>query len=325
MISVAMCTYNGSKYLLEQLLSIIHQTQQPDEIVICDDCSQDNSVVIAKSILSKWSGKIQIIENNQNLGFRKNFQKAIELCHGDIIFLSDQDDVWSSDKIALVMHVFDSNPEVSLVFHDAELVDSNLDRMYPSFWRDTLRFDYRSFLKGDYRRLLESNVVQGSASAFRKEVYKMAAPFPPEAYHDEWLALVALIQGKLFPLPNRLMKYRQDQNALGGLPTPLKTKILNWTVKMSDKCKLDFNVLKRQHVILSTFVDRYSMENSGIVHNISHYNSFLNRRIQALQQKNVHLLCKWKEYYTHISSLKFSIRFYCRDVLEIFLMKILQN
>jgi glycosyltransferase involved in cell wall biosynthesis len=148
MISVAMCTYNGSRYLAEQLNSIIHQTMPPDEIVICDDCSKDDSVAIAKKILSNWKGKTQIVVNQKNLGFRKNFQKAINLCHGDIIFLSDQDDVWDLEKIQLMMYVFNTDPDVSLVFHDSQLVDSQLNMLYPSFWKNSLLFDYQAFQRG---------------------------------------------------------------------------------------------------------------------------------------------------------------------------------
>ena len=77
MISIALCTYNGSRYIAQQLQSIIKQTVQPDEIIICDDHSTDNSVIIAKSVLEKWNGRWQIIVNEKNLGFRKNFQKCI--------------------------------------------------------------------------------------------------------------------------------------------------------------------------------------------------------------------------------------------------------
>ena len=102
MISVAMCTYNGEKYIQEQLESIIYQSVPPDEIVICDDCSNDATLEIVKDILNSYDGIVQLVSNKHNLGYRKNFEKAISLCHGDIIFLSDQDDVWSSNKIEII-------------------------------------------------------------------------------------------------------------------------------------------------------------------------------------------------------------------------------
>lgn len=99
MISVAMCTFNGEKYIKEQIESIINQSLVPDEIVICDDCSKDNTINIIKETLANWSGKANLIINEDNLGYRKNFEKAISLCNGDIIFLSDQDDVWDNCKL----------------------------------------------------------------------------------------------------------------------------------------------------------------------------------------------------------------------------------
>jgi glycosyltransferase involved in cell wall biosynthesis len=119
MISVAMCTYNGSKHIKEQLESIIYQTRKPDEIIICDDCSSDNTVEIAQNLLSVSTIKSTIIRNEINLGFRKNFEKAIGLCHGDIVFLSDQDDVWLPEKIEKVANIFDNDEEVIMAFHDA--------------------------------------------------------------------------------------------------------------------------------------------------------------------------------------------------------------
>lgn len=101
MVSIALCTYNGEKYIEEQLESLIHQTCQPDEIIICDDQSKDNTVNIAKSLLGSWPGAWKVIINKKNLGYKKNFQKAISLCRGDIIFLSDQDDVWDYNIMGL--------------------------------------------------------------------------------------------------------------------------------------------------------------------------------------------------------------------------------
>lgn len=86
MISVAMCTYNGSKYLEEQLNSIIHQTRQPDEIVICDDRSKDDSIEIAQRTLENWNGIIRIVRNEKNLGFVKNFEKAISFAMEILFF-----------------------------------------------------------------------------------------------------------------------------------------------------------------------------------------------------------------------------------------------
>ena len=100
MISVAMATFNGEPYIQEQLDSIYNQTRKVDEIIIVDDCSTDSTVrVIEQYILSHKDIDIKLYKNEENLGYKKNFKKAISLCHGDYVFLSDQDDIWMTDKI----------------------------------------------------------------------------------------------------------------------------------------------------------------------------------------------------------------------------------
>lgn len=133
MISVAMCTYNGEKYIREQLESIINQSMLPDEIVICDDCSKDTTLEILKDTLNSYNGIVQLVSNKHNLGYRKNFEKAISLCHGDIIFLSDQDDVWNKDKIEIIKTEIEKDKNILLAFHDVEIVDENLCLINKSF------------------------------------------------------------------------------------------------------------------------------------------------------------------------------------------------
>lgn len=112
MISVAMCTFNGEKYIKEQIESIINQSLVPDEIVICDDCSKDNTLNIIKETLDNWPGKVQLVVNEKNLGYRKNFEKSISLCNGDIIFLSDQDDVWNRNKIEIMFNALNNSDAI---------------------------------------------------------------------------------------------------------------------------------------------------------------------------------------------------------------------
>jgi glycosyltransferase involved in cell wall biosynthesis len=224
--SIALCTYNGEKYLKEQLKSIINQTVQPDEIIICDDCSKDNSVKIANEILTEWNGAWKVCVNENNLGYKKNFQKAISLCHGDIIFLSDQDDVWNLHKLELMLPAFE-NHEVVLAFHDAELVDEKLNLLYPSFW-ETMNFTSNQIKANDYRLIFSHNIMQGAACCFRKGLFKLATPFPEEAVHDEWLLLMGLANGKVIPVSQKLLLYRQAHNVIGGMPVSFFQKTKKW-------------------------------------------------------------------------------------------------
>lgn len=126
-ISIAMATFNGAKYLIEQLNSFKHQTRLPEELVICDDCSTDATIQILEDFSRDVNFTVKIYRNSEQLGFIKNFSKAISLCSGDLIFLSDQDDFWFPQKIQRIEHEFLLHPTVSVVVNDAELSDEYLN------------------------------------------------------------------------------------------------------------------------------------------------------------------------------------------------------
>lgn len=282
-ISIAMCTYNGERFLREQLESILAQSLVPDEIVICDDGSQDETVKLAKSILANCGIDVQIIRNPKNLGYKKNFEKAIGLCHGDIIFLSDQDDVWNADKIRIMTDTL-MKENADLVFHDAELVDLQLHHLAPSFW-ETMRFDPRPFYHGEYSRLVIHNVVQGSACAFKKRIFERAYPFPEAAVHDEWLALTAAMTGKMIPVPKVLMKYRQGNNQIGALQKPVSEKVKRWIKEYSVKCSLHKADIERRISVISECEKRYRGENPLLECDFAKYLTFMDRRTRFINGK----------------------------------------
>jgi len=319
MISVAMCTYNGSKYLEEQLNSIIHQTRQPDEIVICDDRSKDDSIEIAQRTLENWNGIIRIVRNEKNLGFVKNFEKAISFCHGDIIFLSDQDDVWKANKIEVIVKTFEKNPDAAMVFHDSELVDKNLHPLFPSFWRNTLAFDHSKFLARNYKKLCIDNIIQGSACAFRRKVFELAVPFPEPAYHDEWLGLVALLIGEIIPVNKCLMQYRQDQNALGGLPTKktFKDKVKKIIFNFSDEYSSDKKIMQRKEMVLSEFLRKYSEDSdSQFLYEIAQYYPFLKARIAFVCGQASLKVIDLSKYFRYTDSPTKALKMFSKDCIE---------
>ena len=125
MLSVALCTYNGERYIREQIESILNQTMQVDEIVVCDDGSTDNTLQIIEGYKGTTATDIQIHRNEKNIGVCANFQKAINLCRGDVIFLSDQDDVWHSDKAETIVNYFNENRDIQVVFTNGILIDND--------------------------------------------------------------------------------------------------------------------------------------------------------------------------------------------------------
>jgi len=228
MISIALGTYNGGKFLQEQLDSIENQTLLPDELVICDDCSGDSTIAILEKFREKVVFPVHIHQNDNNLGSTRNFEKAIGLCSGDIIVLSDQDDVWKPEKLARMSDVFRENPQAGFVFSDADLVDEHLRLLDICLW-DSVGFTgefQKHFLEGDqFRCLMKQPIVTGATMAFRASVGKLAMPFPAEGHfiHDGWIALVSSAAGKLgIAIEDSLIDYRQHSSQLIGAPDPEK-------------------------------------------------------------------------------------------------------
>lgn len=297
MISVAMCTYNGEQFLKEQLVSILNQTVPPDEIIICDDQSKDNTVQVAKSVLANWNGKWRVIENEWNLGFRKNFEKAIQLCHGDIIFLSDQDDVWFPDKIEKMIKVFEEFPDVVLAFHDAELVDEELREIAPSFWY-ILDFMPERFWRGDYRQLLGANIVQGSACAFRRELVGRACPFPEAAVHDEWLALAALSLGVVYPVSSVLLKYRQwGNNEIGSGEVSTRRKLKKWVLAVQLNAEKHMKCLWQKYEVNRIWKYRYGDLIWNRWPELKRYSEFMYYRYIAVKNRQILGVRLLREYW----------------------------
>ena len=215
MVSVALCTYNGEKYIEEQLNSIISQTVPVDEIVICDDRSADDTIKIVKQVINSApsSLEIRVYVNESNLGVTKNFEKALSLCNGDIIFLSDQDDVWDSNKVAKICNVFDEEENCLLTFTDAFLVDAEGNYLDQNLWKLT-----KPVLKEKYSSLdfLRSRYVTGATVAIKKELLAYTIPFPECWIHDAWLAINASVYGDIIYIDEKLISYRQHHNNVIG-------------------------------------------------------------------------------------------------------------
>lgn len=223
-ISIALCTYNGEKYLLEQLKSIASQTRKPDELVVCDDKSTDTTLDILHSFKEKCGFQVRIYENDSNVGTIRNFEKAIRLCEGDVIALSDQDDVWKTNKLEMIAATFEKNPDVGYVFSDAELVDERLIPFHKRLWKSVgfHRRLYKEFLAGEqYLCLLRQHIVTGATMAFKSSLRSLLFPFPTDTIwiHDGWIALIASAVGKYgLPLPEPLILYRQHTAQQIGVP-----------------------------------------------------------------------------------------------------------
>src|SRR6185503_17525101 len=182
-ISIAMCTYNGAEFLPAQLQSIMEQSRRPDEIVICDDGSTDGTGAFLERFKEESSVPVTLQFNEQNLGSGKNFEQAITLCTGDVIALSDQDDVWRSDKLRLFENVLNTSPSAGLVFSDASIVDEKLKPLNRRMWNE-IGVDAHKRKLIETGRALEVLVpgwtVTGATMAFRSPFVKLSLPIPEE-------------------------------------------------------------------------------------------------------------------------------------------------
>ncbi|HRH41385.1 MAG TPA: glycosyltransferase family 2 protein [Pyrinomonadaceae bacterium] len=228
-ISIALCTYNGEIFLSEQLASYLNQSRLPDELVICDDRSSDKTVEILQDFAKTAPFEVKLFVNEQNLGVTKNFEKAISLCTGEIIFLSDQDDVWMPEKLQIIENEFEKSPEISLIFTDAELVDEKLQPLGHNLWEFAL-WEY-SFSQSNAKQEFNPNVgfetlifgrtVAGCNMAFRAKIVKVLIPFPQMKdflIHDGWILLASSLFFKIKPFNQALVKYRQHANQQIGVP-----------------------------------------------------------------------------------------------------------
>ena len=227
-----MCTYNGARYVEAQLKSIAGQTRPPDELIICDDCSSDRTREIIESFIANTSLRVTLHVNDERLGSTRNFERAIKLCSGDVIALSDQDDVWLPCKLMLLEKAFLSSPKVGLVFSDAEVVDENLRPLGYRLWQCTFpKTDQRRFKKGHALRvLLGYNVVTGATLAFRGQFKSFVLPFPNNSMsvrdsmiHDGWITLLIASVADIRMIEKPLVKYRQHKHQQLGTRLPDRT------------------------------------------------------------------------------------------------------
>ena len=213
-ISVAMCTYDGERFLREQLASIAAQERAPDELVVCDDRSRDRSVEIVEEFARRAPFPVRLHVNEENLGSTKNFERAVGLCAGELIALSDQDDVWLPSKLGRIEERFRAEPGAGLVFTDAEVVDEHLRPLGYRLW-ESVGFDaaHQRLVRGGRALdvLLPGWTVTGATLAFRSAYKNLVLEIPDDLalIHDGWIALMIASVAEVSFIEEPLVKYRQ--------------------------------------------------------------------------------------------------------------------
>lgn len=209
MTSVALCTYNGERYIREQLQSIFNQSMPVDEVVIGDDGSSDATLSIINTFKEKYP--IRILDGGHKLGTIRNFLRTISKCHGDIIFLSDQDDIWVPTKVETIVKYFKTHDHIDALFTDAKLINADGEGFENDYTLWDYFFDETSRKRCEMGLMIEefctSAHATGATMAFRKQLTKRF-PKTNEVWHDELIARLAVASHSLAYLPECLTCYR---------------------------------------------------------------------------------------------------------------------
>lgn len=214
-VSVPLCTYNGTAFIVEQLESILRQSRPADEIIVCDDGSTDNTLPMVKELAEQYPTPVRIIRNPENLGATKNHEKAILECTGDIIIPSDFDDCWLPDRVSTTLAFFERDPSAVLFYCDAILTDADL--------KPTARtlFSRREVLTNAVptaQQLGQGIRFNGPMMAFRAELTPFLRPFSNQWAWDHWIGFIAYAVGEVRPINQALLYYRRHRNNRGVDP-----------------------------------------------------------------------------------------------------------
>lgn len=329
-VSVAICTYNGEKYIYDQIKSIIDQTRRPDEIIIFDDASYDNTINEIKRAVLNYNGVCKLFINKKNVGYEKNFYQAICATSGDIVFLSDQDDVWMKNKIEKIEKIFYKEKDISLVVHDVEVCDSDLHCIQPSTWNYE---GFCGFSENEiFKSVLEGNHVQGCASAVRKEmISSFGKSFPNEVSHDAWIGLICAMYGKIYYTNDVLLKYRQHANNTLGARASKRVQLLTGIqgIKIfldSYQKTLQRSLNGKKWIVKNVDTGKC---NGLFLEKCKFYIEFLQRRLKIISNGNavgtLHLVGMVKKYIGFSYNKKRALKSMIEDVLLLILKRRFDN
>jgi glycosyltransferase involved in cell wall biosynthesis len=220
-VSVVMCTYNGARFIRQQLASVLVQLLPGDELIVCDDASSDATASIIREFSLPPGVSFHFSSNSHRLGIARNFEGALALASKEVVFLADQDDIWSPLKRAQLVDMFDANPKAQVVFSDANLIDAQgaaLEQTLLSTLRISVN-DFANIISGVGAPFLKRNFCTGATMAVRQTFLKVGTPIPSGWLHDEWLATLGALSGTLVFLDRQTISYRLHAgNAVGVVP-----------------------------------------------------------------------------------------------------------
>ncbi|RYY38226.1 MAG: glycosyltransferase [Chitinophagaceae bacterium] len=218
LVSVVMCTYNGARFVGEQLESILQQTYSPLEVIVADDASKDDTYAILQQYAAK-DARIRLYRNEQNTGYNINFSNACEKARGAFIAIADQDDIWEHNKIAQLMEVITKDEDIVLVHG----ISARFEERDAPHLKSLKMIHY--FRGNDLRLFYLSNYISGHNMLFRRRLLEHSLPFPRHVYYDWWLAAQACLIGRIEAVEEIQVWHRMHgMNATGGA----KPKLAFW-------------------------------------------------------------------------------------------------
>lgn len=211
-ISIAMTTYNGADYLLEQLESLRTQSLMADEVIIVDDCSTDNTVELLNMYIQKYHlDNWVLIKNSSNIGWRKNFRKALQETTGDVVFLCDQDDIWNKDKISLMVKEFHKSPSIELLASNYEILDFGRNDKIKI---KDVELDNGAVVPFSLKNKSISVMRPGCTFAVKRELIVLLEKYDIDRFgHDNILWNLAMIRGTLYLYLKRLIHFRRHETS----------------------------------------------------------------------------------------------------------------
>jgi glycosyltransferase involved in cell wall biosynthesis len=246
----AVITFNGIKYLPQQLESIVSQTRAVRHIVISDDNSSDGTWEYLEHWAKHAPVRVTLVRNQPQLGLIANYEQAVSMVEADIVFGADQDDVWLPNKVELMTAIFEEYPEVQLVHTDAILIDGNGQELATTLLTELVVSDRERNAVRDgraYEVYFRRNLVTGATAAFRKSLLDLARPLPSVLYQDAWLAFMASAVGKVHLLDVPTIRYRIHGSNMVGVKVGTskegmvaKLRDFYWT--LSGKSTLNKNI-----------------------------------------------------------------------------------
>lgn len=300
-VSVALTTYNGEKYILKQLHSLLFQRHTIDEVIICDDASTDDTPNIIKNFIKKnqlshWHLNI----NSKNIGFINNFKNAIKKTTGDVIFLCDQDDIWYKTKVGSMLNRFESDERVKGLFSGFTFIDENdnIISVHKNFLHSNnnlIKFRIEPFetVKINFDTICSYNISPGCTFAFTREVKDIfLSKTKNVCIHDWELALIAAFLDGLYFFNTPLTNYRiHSENAIG-----LSEIVKNNNQKKLISFDVRLNKAKKMLNYLESMEPYYYLLNETNLNILKEKTDFVNMRFNALSEKSLSKILNLYKY-----------------------------